>query len=65
MPSSRHTRESAVRTIRFDNMPTKVKTPPPPGQAELEEDHTLRALAETGRRCAMFVIGDEAVDGWQ
>ena len=78
MPSSRHRRESALRTILFDNMlqATSVKRPPAadarpvvglrinqrpwalPRQAEREEDHDLRALAETARRCAMFVLGD-------
>ena len=75
MPSSRHRRESALRTILLDNMlqATSVKRnahtcrPPaaewrwaPPGYAEREEDHALRALAETARRCAMFVLGDAA-----
>ena len=80
MPSSRHRRESALRTIQFDNMlrATTAKRPPAadarpvvglrinqrawtlPRQAEREEDHALCALAETARRCAMFVLGDAA-----
>ena len=75
MPSSRHRRESALRTILLDNMlqATSVKhnartcRPPaaewrwaPPGHAEREEDRALHALAETARRCAMFVLGDAA-----
>ena len=80
MPSSRHRRESALRTILFDNMlqATSVKRPPAadarpvvglrinqrawalPGHATREEDRALHALAETARRCAMFVLGDAA-----
>jgi hypothetical protein len=59
----RQLRWAHIHQLRWTHPPAPVdstRTPPPspPGQAEREEDHAMRALAETARRCAMFVLGD-------